>query len=119
VVDLQYLQSTLEQSLQSLNVVAEKPLELVLFNYAIDHLLAIWRVLRQQGGNALLVGVGGSGKQSLTRLAATFGEYNIIQIEISKTYDQNQWKEDVKHINMFSSRAYSIWQEASNNQPSS
>ena len=39
-------------------------MNLVLFDDALEHLTRIHRVIRMDKGNALLVGVGGSGKAS-------------------------------------------------------
>ena len=59
-------------------------LNLVLFRDAVEHVSRISRVLRQQRGHFMLVGVGGSGKKSLTTLAAALAGCQLKQIEMRK-----------------------------------
>ena len=73
-----------------------KKLELVLFNDTLKHLLKVIRIIRQPRSSALLVGVGGSGKQSLTRLSAFIQRMDYKQIELVKNYSEKDLKEDIK-----------------------
>jgi dynein heavy chain len=73
-------------------------LDLVLFQDALLHMMRIARLLAMDRGSALLVGVGGSGKQSLTRLAAYISGAFTFQITISKQYNQVALFEDLKAL---------------------
>lgn len=55
-------------------------------------------MIRQPRGNALLVGVGGTGKQSLTRLAAHICSYKCFQIEITRGYNYESFHENLKEL---------------------
>jgi hypothetical protein len=55
-------------------------MELVLFRQAAGHVSRVARVLSQPRGHALLVGIGGSGKQSLARLAAGACGFEVAQL---------------------------------------
>ena len=85
----------LENALMEYNE-SNATMDLVLFADAMKHIARIVRIVLNEGGHALLVGVGGSGKQSLSRLAAFICDYDVMQIVISGTYGINDLKEDLK-----------------------
>jgi dynein heavy chain len=98
VVNFDIIANVCQKQLTEYNQVRKSKLNLVLFRFAIEHISRICRILKLPGGNALLVGVGGSGRQSLTLLSAFIMSCEVFQIEISKQYSKVEWREDMKRL---------------------
>lgn len=94
------LTETMETFLAEYNEETTKPMKLVLFMFAVEHATRIARMLSLPGGNALLVGLGGSGRQSDCRLASHIAGCGVRQIELSKSYTMVEWHDDCKSILM-------------------
>eukprot|EP00929_Paragymnodinium_shiwhaense_P087545 TRINITY_DN476_c0_g3_i1.p1 TRINITY_DN476_c0_g3~~TRINITY_DN476_c0_g3_i1.p1 ORF type:complete len:2301 (-),score=755.59 TRINITY_DN476_c0_g3_i1:246-6980(-) len=96
IEDVLKMKSVMESFLDDYNNMSAVAMPLVMFTDACEHVARICRILRQPSGNALLLGVGGSGRQSLSRLASFMAEFDVFQIEVIKGYGMNEFKDDLK-----------------------
>lgn len=94
--EMSKVKHVMDEALDDYNQTNTTKMRLVLFNDAMEHATKISRIIRQPMGNALLLGVGGSGRQSMTRLAAYMADFECFQVELSKNYGVLEWREDLK-----------------------
>lgn len=101
VTDFKRLRTFLNDKLAQYNMQPKLiKMDLVLFKDAITHVARIYRVLSLKRGHAFLVGVGGSGRHSLTRLAAFLGEnpMNVFALEVTKGFGLRQFRDFLKSM---------------------
>ena len=94
------LEKNMVYYLNEYNSMSNSPMDLVLFQFAIEHISRISRVLQMPRGHLLLVGLGGSGRRSSVKLAASMADADIFQVEVSRFYTIAEWREDMKKLLM-------------------
>lgn len=84
--------------LDEYNMGSSNKMNLVLFDDAVEHILRIGRCLKQPRGHIMLIGVGGSGKQSLLKLCSYMRSMEFRQLEITKGYGIDNFLEFMKEL---------------------
>lgn len=100
VESLDELNDKLNKEIAVYNSAHSSALNLILFESAVKHICNIKRIISFTMGNAILVGLSGSGKKSLARVAAHLNHSALFSFDISKNYKQTQWKDDLKRMLM-------------------
>lgn len=85
--DYAAIKPVMEDVLEKYNM-TNKAMNLVLFDDCLGHLVRVHRLMRLPRANALLVGVGGSGKQSITRLSAFTAGADVFTITLTRGYNE-------------------------------
>ncbi|XP_059216601.1 dynein axonemal heavy chain 3 isoform X2 [Stomoxys calcitrans] len=96
------LEKLMHYYLRDYNGCSSSPMDLVLFRFAIEHISRVSRVLQMPRGSILMVGLGGSGRRSSCRLAAHIADCRLMTVQVTKTYTQQEWRDDLKKILMSS-----------------
>jgi dynein heavy chain len=89
-----------QEWLEDYNQTNPTKMDIVFFKDACNHLARCTRTIRQPRGNMLLVGVSGVGRKSVARIGAHMADYQCFSIEITRSYDANAFKEDIKSMMM-------------------
>ena len=98
ILDIDKFRDISENLLVKYNEVSRKPMDLTLFDFALEHLCRISRVLKQPESHMMVVGVGGSGRQSLSRLSAHIAGYDFYQFEMGKDDGIKEWRSNLKLV---------------------
>jgi len=77
---------------------SKTPIDVVFFNDALKNMCRIHRILRMSNGHALLIGEGGSGRHSLSRMASYLAEFSEYQIRITKNYTPKHFQADIQGL---------------------
>ncbi|XP_074107880.1 dynein heavy chain 2, axonemal kl-2 [Cotesia typhae] len=97
--DMDPVRCHIERQMEEYNTSPEVVrLNLVLFGEAVEHICRIARVISQPRGNMLLVGIGGSGRQSLSKIASYITELKVFQVQVTKQYGVPEFREDLKRL---------------------
>lgn len=98
VVNTEIFRDIAISALEEFNSTHKNKMDIVLFKYALEHLSKICRILTMPCGSGLLVGISGSGRQSLTKLASAMSGFPLFQPEITRTYSLADWRDDIKKV---------------------
>ncbi|ROT81734.1 putative dynein heavy chain 12, axonemal isoform X5 [Penaeus vannamei] len=82
LIDAAQLRQTVAAFVEEYNGQHKTQLNLVTFKYVVQHVSRICRILGRAGGHMMLVGVGGSGRRSLTHLAAHICGHRLVHPRI-------------------------------------
>jgi len=94
VADYDKLKKVLQEKLDEYNENNAR-MELVLFEMFMDHVSRVCRIIEKPRGNTMLVGVGGSGKQSITKICSGIMNMVLFSIQLTGTYNVNDLKVDM------------------------
>lgn len=96
--NLTELKTLMLNYLAGYNKEEKNPMHIVLFQMAIEYTCRINRILKLSNGHGLLIGEGGSGRHSLTKLASYLARYRTYQIKVSKEFTHAHFRNEMRAL---------------------
>jgi dynein heavy chain len=72
--------------------------QIVFFREAVEHICKACRILRQQGGHMLVIGIDGTGKNTIVELAAFISNCEMFKLNLKKGYVYSDFRDDIKRV---------------------
>ena len=98
VADKKRLKRFVVDRLDDFNIRSRQKMQLEMFEEALAHVVHIARGLYSPRGHSMLIGVGGSGKQSLAVLASFLLQHESFSVQLVKGYNLDNFREDLKKL---------------------
>ncbi|RLU19225.1 hypothetical protein DMN91_007782 [Ooceraea biroi] len=97
-VGIEVLKNKVLAYLTEYNASLKKKLDIIVCRYMLEVLIKISRILSMPGGNMLLISTVGSGRRSLTGLAAFMQQQTFYEATIESYYDVDVWRNDLRRV---------------------
>ena len=94
--DKESLKTMIQSYIQDYNELSKIKIDILLFDEALQNLAKMNRILSREFGHAVLVGLGGDGRRTLTRLASFMQDFDIEEPDTKKDMLQMDWYEYLK-----------------------
>ena len=103
VEDIEQLRSFIYSRIESynLNKKTKDRIDIILFDYSMKHLLRIDRILSREGEHSVLIGLTGSGRQSLVNICSFIKSFKIFKTrgkDEVEDYSHKDWLKDIQEL---------------------
>mmetsp|Transcript_21854 Transcript_21854/g.21017 ORF Transcript_21854/g.21017 Transcript_21854/m.21017 type:complete len:278 (+) Transcript_21854:1578-2411(+) len=99
VISMQETTANLRRLLNEYNEANKRTkMNIFIFDFLTEFLMKIHRLIKQPYSHGIAIGIEGSGKHSLTKLACFMANFHLYEIKLEASYTCEDWQQDLKTI---------------------
>jgi len=98
IEDMVQLKDLLHKYIEEYNESNKNKIDILLFNEAIHNLARLNRILARPYGHAVLIGLGGDGRRTLSRLASFMQDYTLEELPGEKEVIAVDWYDFLRNV---------------------